>query len=76
VLDNVGLLHVLLDDVDQVDDSAISNDIVPVSSTVAGNISDRPNCLFDGAEVLASQQFNEERNAALVDDGLALNGGS
>lgn len=55
MLDNVGLLHVLLNNVDQVDDSAVSNNIVPVSSTVAGNISDCPNCLFDSTEVLASQ---------------------
>ena len=74
MFDNVGLFHILLYNVDQVDNSAVSNDIVPVSSAVAGNISDRPNCLLNGPKVLASQKFHEERDAALVDDGLALNG--
>lgn len=76
MLDNICLFHVLLNDINQIDDSTVSNDIVPVGSTVTGNISDCPNCLFNGPEVLAFQQFDKERDSTFVNDGLTLNGGA
>jgi hypothetical protein len=75
MLEDVGLIHVLLDDIGQVQDTTISNDIVPVCDTVTGNISNCPNCLFNCPHVWTSQKLNKQWNSSLVDNGLALNGG-
>ena len=52
------------------------DDVVPVEDAVRTDVPDGPNCLFDDAHVVGSQQLNEQRDSSLVDYTLALYGSS
>ena len=52
------------------------DDVVSVENAVTADVSDGPDSLLDNAWVVGLEQLDEERNSALVDDALALDGGS
>lgn len=52
MLDDVGLVHVVLNDCHEVDDASVPDDIVPVVDTVAGDVANGPDCLLNSTHIL------------------------
>ena len=71
-----GFLLGLVDDLDEVDKSSSPDDGVSVEDAVTADISDGPYGLLDDAGVVGFEEFDEEGDASLIDDALALDGGS
>ena len=71
-----GLFLDLVDYLDEVDESSCADDSVSVEDAVAADVSDSPDGLFDNTRVVGLEELDKQGDASLVDDALALNGGS
>jgi hypothetical protein len=60
----------------QIDQSSCPDNGVPIEYAIRADISDGPDCLFEYAGVVGLEQIDEERNAPLVNNALALDGGA
>jgi hypothetical protein len=71
VLDKEGVVHVL-DSVDDVWDPARPQHNISVEARIAGDVAERPHSLLHDGHYVGTQQLDEKRDGALVNNGLAL----